>query len=91
MRHDSFSGVSGLIEGDVVVSVSAGAIRDRSREMLSRSDLAVNRLYRVLLGCARRVREGGDPIGVQADLSKVAGVSGTLSAGRRWQSLFEAS
>lgn len=85
--NQSFSGLPGLIEEDVAVSVSAGPIRDRSREMLSVSDLAVGRLYRVLLKCARQVEHGLDPIGLDADAALVKGIQGDLAEGHDWRTL----
>jgi hypothetical protein len=86
-RRDSFSGLPGLIEEDVAVSVSAGAIRDRAREMLSVSDVAVGRLYKVLLKCARQAEEGGDAIGTQLDAAHIVGTHGELEHGKNWRSL----
>lgn len=85
----SFSGVAGLIQEDVAVSVSAGGIRNRTKEMLSIADLAVGRLYRVYLESARRVASGGAPIGIApgVDLSHARGVSGRLPSGANWQTL----
>lgn len=83
----SFSGLPGLIEEDVAVSVSAGATRDRSKESLSIADVAIGRLYRVLLRCERLVREGSLPIGVGIDAAEVIGTSGELAGKRHWRSL----
>jgi hypothetical protein len=44
-------------------------------------------MYRVLLASARRVSEGGDPIGLNFDTSKVVGISGLIEPGQPWQSL----
>jgi hypothetical protein len=41
----------------------------------------------VLLASARRVAEGGDPIGLNFDTSKVVGISGLIEPGQPWQSL----
>jgi phthalate 4,5-dioxygenase len=46
----SWSGIASLTMEDTIVSVSAGAIRDRSRETLSTADIAITRLYRAMLG-----------------------------------------
>ncbi len=85
----SFSGIAGLIEEDVAVSVSGGAIRDRTAEKLSIADLAVGRLYRLYLESARRVSAGHAPIGLSPDarLDRARGVSGEIGAGMDWRAL----
>lgn len=76
----SWSGLPGLIEEDVAASVSAGAIRDRSHEMLSLADIGITRLYRTLLACADAVEAGNAPIGLDrgVDWSQVQGANGVL-------------
>jgi phthalate 4,5-dioxygenase len=85
----TFSGLPGLVQEDMAVSVASGPIRDRSKEMLSAADVAVGRLYRVLLNSARQVMEGGDPIGVDRtiDTGSIKGAAGELAPGQAWQSL----
>lgn len=86
-RH--FTGLPGFTQEDAAAAISAGPIRDRTKEMLSISDVAIGRLYRVLLKCARAARQGEDPIGLSAAaiLSAVAGVDRVLPEGQAWQSL----
>ena len=84
---ESFTGVAGLIEEDLVVSVSAGPIRDRSREMLSSADIAVGLLYRVLLKCARRADEGAELPGTRFDAQRIRGTQATLQEGESWRRL----
>jgi phthalate 4,5-dioxygenase oxygenase subunit len=86
----SFSGMPGLVEEDIAASVSAGPVRDRSREALALSDAAVNRLYRVLIKCAKAEERGQDPIGVYEDVSQVRGTIGRLQKGGNWRSLVPA-
>ena len=88
-RGERFSGMPGIVADDVAVSVSAGPLRDRSHETLSSADVAVNRLYRVLLRCARQVQRGDAPVGLDAkvDLSAVIGAHGAVSAQQPWQQL----
>lgn len=88
-RGDSWSGLPGLIEEDVAVSVSAGPIRGRTKEMLSSADVAVVKLYRTLLGCVDAV-EGGQPLpgqGVAVDWRNVVGSHGAVSTERPWRSM----
>jgi phthalate 4,5-dioxygenase oxygenase subunit len=84
---ESFTGVTGLIEEDVVVSVSPGPIRDRSREMLSAADIAVGLLHRVLLRCARRAGGGDELPGSRFDAQRTQGIQGILQAGEGWRGL----
>jgi hypothetical protein len=85
----SFSGITGLIEEDVAVSVSGGPIRDRSVEALSVADLAIGRLYRVYLDSVRRVAAGQAPVGLSpaAKLDRARGASGQIGPGGDWRSL----
>jgi phthalate 4,5-dioxygenase len=85
----SFTGITGLIEEDVAVSVSGGPIRDRSTQMLSVADLAVGRLYRVYLDCVRRVAAGEAPLGLYAGAKpdRARGASGQIGPGGDWRSL----
>ena len=61
-RAGQFSGLPSFTQKDAVVSISGGAIRDRSIEMLCTADVAITRLYRTLLACVKQVREGQAPI-----------------------------
>jgi phthalate 4,5-dioxygenase len=87
MKEGHFSGIRGFTQEDAAVSISSGPIRDRSKEMLSTADLAISRLYRSLLDCARRARGGGDPVGVRADTSRIVGANGKLQDGENWRGL----
>lgn len=85
----SFSGIAGLVEEDVAASASGGAIRDRSKEMLSVADLAVGRLYRIYLESVRRVAAGLAPVGLGpgVDLARARGVNAQLPRSSDWRSL----
>jgi len=83
----SFSGLPGVIAEDVAVSVSAGPIRDRTREMLSPADVAVSMLHRVLLASARAVQRGENPVGIGEgiDTSGIQGKTIYLQGSQQWQ------
>jgi phthalate 4,5-dioxygenase len=83
----SFSGLPGVIAEDVAVSVSAGPIRDRTREMLSAADVAVSMLHRVLLASAKAAERGEDPIeaGEGIDSSTIQGKTIYLKGSQQWQ------
>jgi phthalate 4,5-dioxygenase oxygenase subunit len=90
-ERGSWSGMPGLIEEDVAVSVSAGPLRDRSQEMLSSADIGMVRLYRALLACADAAQNRQPPLGISRDIdwSRVVGVNGVLN-GRGWRDLVPA-
>jgi hypothetical protein len=83
----SFSGLPGVIAEDVAVSVSAGPIRDRIREMLSAADVAVSMLHRVLLASAEAAKRGEDPIGIGdgIDTTAIQGKTIYLKGSQQWQ------
>lgn len=85
MKSGNFSGLPGLIQEDVAVSVASGPLRDRSQEMLSVADIAVQRLQRTLLTCVRRTEAGRDPIGVSPDYAAVVGYQRRLAMTDKWR------
>jgi phthalate 4,5-dioxygenase len=83
-----FTGIHSFTQEDAAVSISSGPIRDRTKEMLSTADIAIGRLYRVLLKCARQVQDGEEPLGRDAAVAvKVVGLASTVSSDTSWQSL----
>jgi len=64
MKGGHFSGFTrNLLEEDVVVQVSMGAITDRTQEQLSSSDVAIGAARRLLLSALRDVEAGRRPPG----------------------------
>jgi len=55
--------------------------------MLSVADLAIGRLYRVLLNTVKRVANGDLPTAVDANTRAIRGVSAVLSPGVHWRTL----
>ncbi|WP_439590089.1 Rieske 2Fe-2S domain-containing protein [Hydrogenophaga sp.] len=86
-RSGHFTGLASFTQEDAACSVSGGPIRDRSQEMLSTADIAISRLYRVLLACARSVREGQEPPSLRVDVSHVVGTSAEIGKDEDWRSL----
>lgn len=84
MRAGSWSGMPGLVEEDIAVTVSAGPIRDRSRELLVAADVAVNRLYRTLLGAVDELRP--EPV---ADIAwhVIGGMQADIRPGDDWREM----
>ena len=87
MQRGHFTGLPGFTQEDAAVSMSSGAIRDRSHEMLSVADVAIGRLYRSLLTCAQRAESGQEPIGVHADSRRIGGACGVIRPGDNWRDL----
>jgi nitrite reductase/ring-hydroxylating ferredoxin subunit len=84
-RSESFSGMPGLIEEDVVVTVSSGPLRDRSREVLCGADVAIRKLYNAMLRAASEAEAGTAPAPIAYD--RIAGLQATLPAGTDWRTL----
>jgi hypothetical protein len=72
---------------DLAISMSQGPIADRSREVLVAADKAVVRARRQLLESARRIAAGDDPIGVDADVSRLIAIDENTPRDARWQAL----
>jgi hypothetical protein len=60
-RTKSFTGIAGIRAQDAMVTESAGAIADRTREHLGTSDKAVIAFRQRLLAAARRLAQGIEP------------------------------
>ena len=86
-RAGHFSGLHTFTQEDAGCTISSGAIRDRSQELLSSADLAITQLYRSLLACARGARQDGVIPALDADVGRVVGTSGEIDADQDWRSL----
>lgn len=86
-RAGHFTGYDSFTQEDAACSISSGAIRDRSQEMLSTADIAISRLYRTLLACARAVREGKPMPALQAEVGQAVGTSGAIGVDEDWRGL----
>ena len=61
-KHVTFTGVRGVAEQDAMIQDSQGRIVDRTREHLSASDAAIVRFRRTVLGGAKALQEGIEPV-----------------------------
>jgi phthalate 4,5-dioxygenase len=68
---DSWTGLHGIEQEDAAMSLSMGAIIDRSQEHLVPADRAVVTLRKLLLRSTKSVEEGGDPVAMPGDLRDV--------------------
>jgi nitrite reductase/ring-hydroxylating ferredoxin subunit len=84
-KHETFTGIDGINAQDVAVQESMGAIVDRSKENLSRSDMAIVAARRMLLQAARTVADGGDPPGVGSTYYRLRAIEKTVSSGVPWR------
>lgn len=87
MKQGSFTGLPVFFPEDHAMLVSSGAIRDRSKEILAPADLAIARLYRVLLRLADTVGRGEEPGVLAVDPMTVSGLHGLLEDGGNWKDL----
>lgn len=83
----SFSGFHSFTQEDSAVLMSAGELKDRSREHLANADTGVAMLYRTLLKIAKSTERGEDPIGLDANPMEIMGKTAYIPEGGTWQSL----
>jgi hypothetical protein len=86
-RAGHWTGFDSFTQEDAACSVSSGALRDRSHEMLSAADIAISRLYRSLLACARAARDGLEIPALQAEVGSVIGTFGEIGPEEDWRTL----
>jgi phthalate 4,5-dioxygenase oxygenase subunit len=86
-RGGHFTGFDSITQEDAACSVSSGAIRDRSQELLSTADLAISRLQRCLLGYARAARDQQEITPLRANAGSAIGVSAEIGLEDDWRQL----
>ena len=86
MHKGHFTGMPSFTQEDMVVTLSSGPIRDRSKECLASSDLPIALLYRVLLKSANNVKKPGAG-GSGQSVRDIRGVHAALEAGDNWRAL----
>ena len=84
-KTETFSGIDGVNAQDVAVQESMGHVVDRSRENLSRTDMAIIYARRQLLQAARTVAEGGAPPGVGDNYYMLRPSQAILPVGVDWR------
>jgi phthalate 4,5-dioxygenase oxygenase subunit len=87
MMDDNWSGFRGIAVEDAVIATSMGPISDRTKEHLIGSDLAIVRFRKRLLESVDRMEQGGDPVGVQADLSLISAIDAPVPPSGHWRTL----
>jgi phthalate 4,5-dioxygenase len=87
LKEGRFSGFHSFTQEDGAVVMSAGPIKDRTKEILAPADAAVMRYYRMMFQLAKSVEGGKQPIGVDADPRRIQGRNARLAYGTDWRSL----
>ena len=85
-KYETFTGIEGINVQDQAVQESMGSIVDRSKENLATSDMAIVIAWRLLMGAASTVADGGDPPGVGVSYYNVRAIDSILAADAVWQS-----
>lgn len=84
-QYETFTGIDGINAQDVAVQESMGAIVDRTRENLTRSDLAIVQARRRLLQAVATVADGGTPPGVAPTYYNARSIEQILPPGADWR------
>lgn len=86
-RAGHFTGFDSFSQEDAACSVSSGALRDRTQEMLSAADIAIARLYRSLLACAKAARDKQEIPALRVEVRKAIGISAEIGLDQDWRTL----
>jgi len=84
-KTETFTGIEGINSQDVAVQESMGAVVDRTRENLTRSDIAVVHARRLLLQATETVSDGGDPPGLATSYYNIRPIERVLAKGVPWR------
>lgn len=87
-KNETFTGIEGINAQDVAVQESMGPIVDRTRENLSRTDMAIVAARRLLLQAARTVADGGDPPGLGTSYYRVRAIEQVVPDETSWREVF---
>jgi len=87
LKQGKFSGFHSFTQEDAAVVMSAGPIKDRTKEMLAPADAAVMRYYRMLIQVAQTVASGGKPVGVDSDPMVITGRNASVAHDADWRTL----
>ena len=84
-KNETFTGIEGINSQDVAVQESMGTIVDRTKEHLSRSDMALVHARRLLLQATRTVADGGDPPGIGPSYYNIRAIERVLPLDAGWR------
>ncbi|MDA0238577.1 MAG: Rieske 2Fe-2S domain-containing protein [Proteobacteria bacterium] len=85
-RNDNFTGIQGIPNQDAAVQESMGPIVDRTKELLGHSDSAVIKFRQMMIGMAKDLNAGKEPIAARhGDWYNVRSASVVLDRELEWQ------
>ena len=90
MKLGSHTGIQGIPNQDIAMWETMGPIADRSRERLGASDIAIVQFRRIMVDAARKLRDGGPPIGASAQSIphvKLKSFEGIVPKSAHWTTL----
>jgi phthalate 4,5-dioxygenase len=89
MKKGDFTGIKGIPTQDMAMWESMGPIADRSRDHPGSSDMAVVQFRRMMLGAAKKFKEGGPAIGTTSKVppAKLASFEGIVPKSTDWRTL----
>jgi phthalate 4,5-dioxygenase len=88
-RTVSYTGILGVVEQDLAVTESMGAIYDRSKERLGTTDLAIIRMRQQLINAAVALQQGIEPPGLDPTFTwrEVHSSERILAPGEHWHTM----
>jgi len=89
MKKGDFTGIKGIPAQDMAMWESMGAITDRSVDHPGSSDMAVVQFRRMMLGAAKKFKDGGPAIGTTSKVpqAKLASFEGIVPKSTDWRTL----
>jgi len=89
MKQGDFTGIKGIPTQDMAMWESMGPIADRSRDHPGSSDMAVVQFRRMMIGAAKKFKEGGPAIGTTSKVppAKLASFEGIVPKSTDWRTL----
>jgi phthalate 4,5-dioxygenase oxygenase subunit len=89
MKKGDFTGIKGIPAQDMAMWESMGAITDRSLDHPGSSDMAVVQFRRMMLGAAKKFKDGGPAIGTTSKVpqAKLASFEGIVPKSTDWRTL----
>jgi phthalate 4,5-dioxygenase oxygenase subunit len=89
MKRGDFTGIKGIPTQDMAMWESMGPIADRSLDHPGSSDMAVVQFRRMMVGAAKKFKEGGPAIGTMSKVpqAKLASFEGIVPKSTDWRTL----
>ena len=89
MKRGDFTGIKGIPTQDMAMWESMGPIADRSKDHPGSSDMAVVQFRRMMVGAAKKFKEGGAAIGTTSKVpqAKLSSFEGIVPKTTDWRTL----